>query len=167
MMTVQFICDRKKCRECYTEKGNFIDGCTHTQDVNHALNAGSIQKFRLSELCGKTTLWEVMEAQPEKPMESDKAFGLKEYHSYRYEILKHLFETMVNGEDPNLEELNKEKLNLNRRYWRFILEGLANEGLIYLAYREGCGDFEVYGGSITTQGIEKLERIGQLQHDCC
>lgn len=86
-----------------------------------------------------------------------------DYHVIVYQILAYLYTQLKSGEpvDPKMLEAGSKYLNINERYWSFIMKNLLNDGLITGVVITGT-----FGGAliidrldnamITPRGIEYL-----------
>ena len=73
-----------------------------------------------------------------------------DYHVIVYQILAYLYTQLKSGKDVDPELLKPESqyLNINERYWTFIMENLLEDGLI-----DGITTTKVWGGQILIQNL--------------
>lgn len=55
-----------------------------------------------------------------------------DYHIIVYQILEYLYTCLKDGEFPNIENMDvfRKRININDRYWRYILIHLLEDGYI-------------------------------------
>lgn len=74
-----------------------------------------------------------------------------DYHVIVYQILAYLYTKLKAGEpvDPQLLEPGSQYLNINERYWTYIMETLLRDGLI-----SGIAITRPWGSECVIQGLE-------------
>ncbi len=75
-----------------------------------------------------------------------------DYHVIVYQILAYLYTQLKAGEavDPNLLSPGSRYLNINERYWTFIMENLLNDSII-----SGIAITAPWGGEKVVMNLEK------------
>lgn len=86
-----------------------------------------------------------------------------DYYVIVYQILAYLYRTLKDGNDvdPAMLEYKSQYLNINRKYWQYIIENMQEEGYIkgvVLNYAWGNNllSYDLSGCQITPAGIAYL-----------
>ena len=86
-----------------------------------------------------------------------------DYFAIAYQILSYLYQCLKKGIDVNPDMLSIEGplMDINKKYWTYIMENLKNEGYIkgILIQHIGNGTYisRLQGCQITPKGIEYLK----------
>ena len=82
-----------------------------------------------------------------------------DYFVILYVLLDYLYTCIKSGENPDLNFLNEDRFNINRKYWFYILENAKDDGLIkgidFVLTKQGK-IFNNKNLEITPKGIEFL-----------
>lgn len=86
-----------------------------------------------------------------------------DYHVIVYQILAYLYQQLKKGQDIDVSLIKNDSkyLQINRRYWKYVMINLLNEGYIKGIVVEETidGDLDIYNldvCEITPKGIEYL-----------
>lgn len=86
-----------------------------------------------------------------------------DYHVIVYQILSYLYQQLKQGKDIDVSLIKHDSkyLQINRRYWRYVIINLLNEGYIkgIVVEEDIEGNLEIYNldqCEITPKGIEYL-----------
>lgn len=77
-----------------------------------------------------------------------------DYHVIVYQILSYLYITLKEGTpvDPEMLEFQSKYLNINERYWKYILINMLNDG-----YIRGIVVNRMWGSEFTIDNLEDCE----------
>jgi hypothetical protein len=83
-----------------------------------------------------------------------------DYFVIVYMILGYLYACVKNGEDPDLNFYGYQAVEINRRYWVYVVRSLRNEGYVEGVEATGSGKYSavmVRDIQITPEGIAFLQ----------
>lgn len=90
-----------------------------------------------------------------------------DYHVIIYGILTYLYQSLKEGKSIDKDKLSYEYLNINKKYWIFILENLKDDGLVkgykLVNTKDGLLFLGLEKTVITPKGIDFLFENSTLQ----